>query len=162
MNRNRWKAVAILALCVLFGLSRGDIMIFPLGVKFGLFEIVLLMTASGMVAAIAKRRGGNGGRWGGTAFAGYIAVKILVVEFDLLAGPGYESDGFNFFQNLIAAAWVAATWLAARFWLGRGKEKPGQKWNCPSCNSLNQEDAVVCETCGVPYKDPAENGGLPL
>ena len=132
------------------------------GVSFRLFEFVLLFLAAGAITAIAKRRGGREWLWGGAAFIGYVAVKIGVVLTGLFSGPAYEEGGFNIFQNMIAVAWVAATWLAARFGLGRGKEKPGQKWNCPSCNYLNMEDAVVCEACSAPYKDPAERGGLPL
>jgi hypothetical protein len=132
------------------------------GVSFRASEIFLLFPDAGAITAIAKRRGGHEWLWGGVAFTGYVAVKIGVAVAGLFSGPAYEEGGTNIFPLLSAIAWVAATWLAARFWLGRGREKPGQKWNCPSCNSLNQEDAVICETCGVTYKDPAENGGLPL
>jgi len=132
------------------------------GVGFRLFEIVLLFLAAGAITAIAKRRGGTEWLWGGASFIGYMAVKIAVAKAGLFSGPAYEEGGINIFQHLSAVAWVAATWMAARFWLGRGKEKPGQKWNCPSCNFLNQEDAVVCEACSKPYQDSAEKGGRPL
>ena len=144
----------------MFFVSLKGILLF--GVWFRLFEIVLLFLVAGSITAIAKRRGGHEWLWGGASFIGYMAVKIAVAKAGLFSGPAYEEGGTNIFQHLIAVAWVTATWLGARFWLGRGKEKAGQKWNCPSCHFLNQEDAVVCETCGLPYKDPAEKGGLPL
>jgi hypothetical protein len=132
------------------------------GVWFRSFEIVLLFLAAGTISTIAKRRGGDEWLWGGASFIGYIAVKTLVVKAGFLSGPAYEEGGFNIFQHLIAAAWVVAMAGAARFMVGRGREKAGQKWDCPSCHFFNQEDAVVCEACGLPYEDPTEKGGLPL
>jgi len=145
---------------MMFSISLRGIVLF--GVFFRVSELFLLFLAAGGITAIAKRRGGQEWLWGSIAFIGYVAVKIGVIVAGLFSGPAYEEGGTNVFPLLSAVAWVAATWLAARFWLGRSKEKPGQKWNCPSCNYLNMEDAVVCEACSTPYKDPAERGGLPL
>ena len=144
----------------MFGIGWSGLMLF--GVWFRLGEMVLLILAAGAIATIANRRGGDSYRWGGAAVLGYAAVKIGLVRLGLLTGPSYEEGGVNVAHLLLPIAWVAATGLAARFWLGRGKPTAGEKWICPECKYLNDEKAVVCEACGKAYEAPPENGGLHL
>lgn len=118
-----------------------------------MFEIVLLIAATGGIASLARGRGGNPWVWGSLTAAGYFLVPFLVGFLARLLGANTKSMGEDaqllFFVSSLV--WVAGLAFCARFLLGREFRNPGGMWPCPNCRYLNQPYAVICEACRQPY-----------
>ncbi|HYA62715.1 MAG TPA: hypothetical protein VED66_05895 [Candidatus Sulfotelmatobacter sp.] len=118
-----------------------------------MFEIILLIVATGGIASFARGRGGSPWLWGALTLLGYFAVPTLVMFFDALLGkhpkPTREDAQFLFF--IASISWVAFLAFCARFLLGRKYAQPDGMWSCAHCRYLNQPYAVICEACRQPY-----------
>ena len=119
-----------------------------------MFEIVLLIVATGGIAAFARGRGGNPFVWGSLAVAGYVVINYIVPVIMISIGRPLDSDS-RIVLFFVAAAWVGVVAFCARFLLGRNREKPSGMWSCPNCKYLNQQFAVICEACKQPYASKA-------
>jgi len=112
-----------------------------------MLEIFALISAISAIAAIARARGGNAWRWGVAALGGYLTLpstlpRMVPIPTDSLLHRLLFVSGW---------VWLGATFLAARFVLGRGRAKPDGMWVCPNCKMLNQHFAIQCDACGQSY-----------
>lgn len=122
-----------------------------------MFEIVLLIAATGGIVAFARGRGGKPWLWGVLTVVGYFIVPALVAFCAVLLGAdpkGVKESGQLWFY-VSAVAWVAVLAFCARFLLGRGYAKPNGMWSCKNCKYLNKHYAVICEACREPYASKA-------
>jgi hypothetical protein len=122
-----------------------------------MFEIVLLIAATGGIAAFARGRGGKPWLWGMLTVVGYFLVPFLVTFFVVVFGadPQGVKENAQLWFFVSAIAWVAVLAFCARFLLGRSYAKPGGMWSCSNCKYLNQHYAVICEACKQPYASRA-------
>ncbi len=122
-----------------------------------MFEIILLIAATGGIAAFARARGGRPWLWGTFAFVGYFFVPFLVSFFAVVFGADPKSikEDAQLWFYVSAVAWIAVLAFCARFLLGRGYAKPDGMWSCKNCKYLNKQYAVICEACREPYASKA-------
>jgi hypothetical protein len=95
------------------------------------FEIILLIVATGGIASYARGRGGKPWLWGALTVVGYFLVPFLVGFFAVLFGadPKVVKDDAQIWFFISAVAWVAILAFCARFLLGRNYAKPGGMWS---------------------------------
>jgi hypothetical protein len=122
-----------------------------------MFEIILLLLATGGIAAFARGRGGKPWLWGTLTVVGYFLVPAAVAFFAAMFGadPTSIKENAQFWFFASAITWVAVLAFCARFLLGRGYAKPGGMWSCKNCKYLNKHYAVICEACREPYASKA-------
>jgi hypothetical protein len=77
----------------MFGITWRYVILFGAGIHVA--KIVLLAFAAGTAAALARKRGGRGGLWGGAAAWGCAIIKIVVVRSVFFSEPSYEEGGLN-------------------------------------------------------------------
>ena len=118
-----------------------------------MFEIVLLIVATGGIAAYARGRGGNPFVWGSLGVGGYVVINYLGPVIMVSLGRPLDPDS-RLWLFVVAATWVGIVAFCARFLLGSRGEKPSGMWSCPNCKYLNQHYAVICEACKHPYGKP--------
>jgi hypothetical protein len=121
-------------------------------------EIVLLILATGGIAAFARGRGGKPWLWGTLTVVGYFLVPFLVTLLAVFAGfadPRSVQENKYVWFYASAIAWVAILAFCARFLLGRNYAKPDGMWACKNCHYLNKQYAVICEACREPYASKA-------
>lgn len=118
-----------------------------------MFEIILLIVATGGIASFARARGGRPWLWGTLTMAGYFLVPFLVVFFAAMFGADpkalREDSQLWFFVSAVTG--VAVLGFCARFLLGRNYAKPDGMWSWSNCKYLNQPYAVLSEACKQPY-----------
>jgi hypothetical protein len=118
-----------------------------------MFEIILLIVATGGIASFARARGGRPWLWGTFTMAGYFLVPFLVVFFAAMFGADpkalREDSQLWFFVSAVTG--VAVLGFCARFLLGRNYAKPDGMWSWSNCKYLNQPYAVLSEACKQPY-----------
>jgi hypothetical protein len=122
-----------------------------------MFEIILLVAATGGIISFARGRGGKPWLWGTLTVVGYFLVPFLVSLFAVLFGADAKEvkENAQLWFYISAVSWVAILAFCARFLLGRGYTKPDGMWSCSNCKYLNQPYAVVCEACKQPYASKA-------
>jgi hypothetical protein len=118
-----------------------------------MFEIVLLIAATGGIASFARARGGSPWLWGALTLAGYFLVPFLVSFLAILFGadPRSMKEDAQFWFFVSAVSWVAVLAFCARFLLAHNYAKPDGLWSCSNCKDLNKQYAVICEACQQPY-----------
>jgi hypothetical protein len=121
-----------------------------------MFEIILLIAATGGIATLARARGGKPWLWGTLTVVGYFLVPFLVGFFvgAFSSDPKRVKESAQLLFFVSAVSWVAILAFCARFLLGRGYAKPDGMWSCPNCKYLNKEYAVICEACQQPWRRP--------
>lgn len=118
-----------------------------------MFEIILLIVATGGIASFARARGGRPWLWGTLTMAGYFLVPFLVVFFAAMFGadPKALREDSQLWFFVAAVTGVAVLGFCARFLLGRNYAKPDGMWSWSNCKYLNQPYAVLSEACKQPY-----------
>ena len=106
-----------------------------------MFQIILLIMATGGIASRARGRGGHPVVFGALTVVSYLLGEFLARFF----GPD------SVMQMVLPWLLVGLLAFQVRFILGAGRPKPDSMWACRNCDTVNESNYVVCQACRRPW-----------
>ncbi|PYT37659.1 MAG: hypothetical protein DMF52_01785 [Acidobacteria bacterium] len=111
-----------------------------------MLEILVLIVALPVIAAIAKGRGASPWVAGLIALGGHVALPMLMV---VLFG---RTESTLLTAMVVSYVWLALVAAYYRFMVGKGRPQPTGIWSCKNCSYTNKPYALSCGACGKPWE----------